>query len=725
MIDKENLAQRVKTTNSKENWEEIWKREGDTTWRTRTLKNVYDHIIDLIETNSTVLDVGGSIGALANRLKVEKSCTCTVAEHSEEALKLVAEKGINTLLLDLNSDYSLPEFDYIVSCEVCEHLNDTSRAKLFNEIKLKAKKGVLLSVPNNRLGPEEESQHFLKYTELSFRKELQQYFDHVYVTELGPFLLATCGELATNSDTRKEKRLASTDLWSHVWEQEGKEAWVAEALRRANLYIEQIRTLQFPESNVLNFVKDGPSVPLKDFTLLPSKELFILIPNNEGSNPVTAVELKRIASSHFEHSYVSVFGPILLAVCGQVAKKDFKLSVTMPIRDESADIEATLASFRCVADQMVIGVDPRTKDNTYEIASLYADEVFYLENPEGIPGTDEYQGEGKVHFSYCRNQCLDRCTGDWVFMSEGHERLYSGEYILRHLSTYIPEQAQIGFVFRRGNNQQWAYPWLFKNRPDFRFTRPVHNILDYPEGTFCIKLPQVITLHERDHKRAAERAKQRETQNRITLLNDWLIKGSEASLFYVAQEWREISVEKAVERFEQFLIISKNGAQRYQARLMLAKEYMDKFCQKEDMVWWKKAKEVLLVAVADDWSRSDHWIWLGDLCFMNQEFEQAYRFYSYATLMIGEPPFTMWWIDLTYYGYLPAQRMAMVCAELGRYEESLAWGKKVLDLLPPDSPNALFEEAETNIKLLEDFLSTNEQEEVTPIEMKEFGTEED
>ncbi len=564
--------------------------------------------------------------------------------------------------------------------------------------------------------------------------------------------------------TRKQNRLASIDLWSGLWKEETPEAWNAEALNRSQDYIvssieaysnvliigdcDEILNKKLLEKDV-NITKIHPDITSGEPCTLPSqnyfvctyilekldvsscsqlfntmeksaiKGVFILVPNNKCD--FSTMSLKRELEKYFKDLYVNVFGPLLLAVCGKVAKKDFRLSITMPVRDESADIEATLASFRGVADQMVIGVDPRTKDNTFEIASLYADEVFYLENPEGVD--EEYQGEGKVHFSHCRNQCLDRCVGDWVFMSEGHERLYSGDFILRHLSTYIPTQAQIGFVFRRGSNQQWAYPWLFKNRPDFRFTRPIHNILDYPEGTFCIKLPQVITLHERDHKRAVERAKQRVTQNRITLLNDWVIKGSEASLFYVAQEWREISVEKAVERFEQFLIISKNGAQRYQARLMLAKEYMDKFEQKGDRVWLKKAKEVLLVAVADDWSRSDHWIWLGDLCFMNQEFEQAYRFYSYATLMIGEPPFTMWWIDLTYYGYLPAQRMAMVCAELGRYEESLAWGKKVLDLLPPDSPNALFEEAEGNIKLLEDFLSTNEQEEVTPIEMKEFGTE--
>jgi hypothetical protein len=300
-------------------------------------------------------------------------------------------------------------------------------------------------------------------------------------------------------------------------------------------------------------------------------------PDEEEQHTVkyNAVSLKRDLLQHFDHVRIEVLGPYLLAVCGTMAKKGFTMSATLPVRDEAADLEGTLASIRGIADQLVVGVDPRTTDNTFEVASLYADEVFYLERPMGPPDGHsvvdcpacneeecrEYMGEGGIHFSWARNQCLDRCTGDWIFMTEGHERLVEGEDLLLSLDQIMPDGARVGFVLRQGQGQQWAFPWLFQNAPDIRFSRPVHNVLDFPEKTFSVSLPQIRTLHDRDHSRSQGRAKQRKAQNRNALLDDWLARGSEASLFYLGQEWRDIDPGKAIDRLEQFLVVSKNGVQ--------------------------------------------------------------------------------------------------------------------------------------------------------------------
>ena len=146
---------------------------------------------------------------------------------------------------------------------------------------------------------------------------------------------------------------------------------------------------------------------------------------------------------------------------------------------------------------------------------------------------------------------------------------------------------------------------------------------------------------------------------------------------------------------EQFLQVSNNGVQRYQARLVLAKEFMRRGES-------KRAKDVLHGCTADDWNRSEHFVWLGDVCFMEKDFEQAHQFYTYAATTIGKPPFTVWWIDLIYYGHLPAMRLAQTCAELGRLEEGLFWTRKVVDLFPDDYPAEAFEEARANCRILED-----------------------
>ena len=151
-----------------------------------------------------------------------------------------------------------------------------------------------------------------------------------------------------------------------------------------------------------------------------------------------------------------------------------------------------------------------------------------------------------------------------------------------------------------------------------------------------------------------------------------------------------------VERMEEFLAMpAKNGAARYQTRLQLALDYAENGKP-------RKAREVLIRAAEDDWSRVEHWLWLGDLAMQDERFEEALQFYRYATTSINDPPFSLWWIDEDVYTYLPAQRMTMVLAELGRLKEALEWARKVIALFPDEVPAEARDEAEAIVKQLED-----------------------
>jgi len=596
-IAQNEIEEQARRHNAADLWDHLWEKEGEETWRTQALARVYARARHLVGALSTpkplrVVDVGGGLGVFGSQLQeLPNVLQVNVFDNSETALRSVVDRGLLATRIDLEVDDLLSAFedvDLFVSTECVEHLSAATRADLFCAMSQAKHMGALISVPNNRLGPDEEPQHTVKFTAVTFKSELQVYFDDVRVEVLGPYLLA---------------------------------------------------------------------------------------------------------------------------VCGPIAKKNFRLSATLPVRDEGHDLEPTLASLRGIADELVVGVDPRTTDNTWEVAAAYADKVFFLVDPMGPPRGHtiadcpicngecrEYMGEQGINFGWARNQCIDQCTGAWIFMTEGHERLVAGDDVLRALDTILPKAARVGFVLRQGNGQQWAFPWLFQNAPDIRFKRPVHNVLDFPEGTFCVTLGQVKTLHDRHHERGASRAKQRKAQNRSALLDDWLSRKSEASLFYLGQEWRDIDVTRALDRLEQFLIVSNNGVQKYQARLILAKEYM---LQNR----WKEAYAVLNACTADDWSRSEHFLWMGDIAYLNKEHEKARRFYTIAATAIGEPPITVWWIDLSFYSYLPAQRLAMVCGELGLLPEALAWCQRVVELLPDDSPPEAFAEARANVTLIEGALS--------------------
>jgi glycosyltransferase involved in cell wall biosynthesis len=598
-MDQTIVQDQARRNNSVDIWDKLWQTAGEVEWRAEALKRVYARIAELIPPGAAVTDVGGGAGSLAEKLIQERQAKVTVIDHSASALKQAELRGAKTLNANLAggvpADHTVPFF---VCTEVLEHFDYPGRGALLYSMWYQGQ-SALISVPNNRLGPDEEPQHAIKFTAMSFKRALEQ-------------------------------------CWG-------------KAVR------------------------------------------------------------------------VEVMGPYLLGVCGNIAHKPFRLSVTLPVRDEARDLGPVLASFRGVADELIVGVDPRTKDGTWEAAAEYADVVFSLQSPEGPPTghtqtmceacsaaggqsvavCKQYMGANGVNFAWARNQCIARCTGDWIFMTEGHERLVAGQDFLLQLEAVLPKEARVGFVLREGNGQQWAFPWLFRNSSDIRFRRPVHNMLDFPEGTFAVMLPQVRTFHERHAARGAERAVQRRSQNRRQLMDDWQTEKNINSLFYLGQEWRDMDPQRAIERLDQFLATSNNGVQKYQARLILAKECIN---QGET----ERARQYLLGCTGDDWSRTEHWIWLGDLAFNAGEFEKAYRFYTYASTTIGMPPFTVWWIDLCYYSYTPAQRLAMVCGEVGALQESLHWAKVVIEQLPPDAPDAVFEEAKSNISILEEAINARQ-----------------
>lgn len=587
----------AREANSAENWDKLWTAEGLESWRGAALSDVYDRISALTPPKSKIIDVGGGVGLLAKKLETERECTAEVWDISSAAVETARSQGLKAEVCDLETSELRFESDSVVVCTEClEHLSETTRDRLLKAISRNKKGQAFISVPNDRLGPDEEPQHTVKFTALEYKIYLEQYFEDVRVEVLGPVAPPIAG-----------------------------------------------------------------------------------YPSNRGQPSV------------------------LLAVCG--FPKKVKMSVCFPARDEAADIEKTLASFRGVADEMIVGIDPRTQDNTWEIAAKYAEKVFFLTSPQGsVDETGKKMDEKGVHFAWIRNQCLDRCEGPWIFMTEAHEPLTSGQDALLHLE-HLPEACKVVSVIRRGGpaakRQRWAFPWLIKKDPKIRYIRSTHNTVDFPEGTLVIGMPQVQTLHERVHERDLARREQRKIQNRRDLMDDWLTNQNENSLFYLGSEWREfddelkkkgVASDRAMKYLKEYIVINRsNGPLRYHTRLIVAK-----------MLWQRgeleEAKELLHAASRDDWSRIEHWLFLGDICVTQKRPDEALQYYLYASTRIKTPPFTVWWIDEAFYSYLPAQRLATVYAELGQLDKALHWAEQVTELLPEESPKEAFEEAEDVVK---------------------------
>lgn len=596
----------AREANDRANWDKIWTEEGRESWRGNALADVYARIAQLIPRGARVIDIGGGVGQLATILRDEARCEVEVWDHSTSAVEQARRAGFSARVVDLLSD----EWGYVqasscyIATEVLEHMPAEVVDRILSSAKLLGMP-CFFSVPNDRLGPDEEPQHDRKWTALEFLHKLRE-----------------------------------------VWGQDCR----VECL--------------------------GPLA--------------------ERGQPA-----------------------FLLGICGPGTRKAYTLSMTLPVRDEAKDLEVTLASFRGVADEIVVGVDPRTKDDTREVAAKYADVVFDIVNPRGLnPDVDKIPDNG-VHFAHIRNECIDKCTSEWIFMTEGHEKLDAGVDALLGLSAETMCSAKVAFVWRTGGGQRWAYPWLFRKDTRIRFERATHNNLDYPVDALLVKLPQVRTLHKRHADNAAERSKQRKAQNRRTLLDDWVTKGNANSLYYLASEMRDFSSAKACERMREYLSLpTKNGPARYQTRLQLAlelvKDAAGDITPIKRSALRREVREVLVRATEDDWSRVEHWMWLGDLAFEDDQFEEAHQFYSYAAARIDKHPFSTWWIDEDAYSYLPAQRMAMSSAALGFVDDALMWAKRARELLPDNAPQECIDEAEENVRLIEQAIAGTEPPHAPP-----------
>lgn len=528
---------------------------------------------------------------------------------------------------------------------------------------------------------------------------------------------------------RKEKN-CTVEVWEHS--EEAIQACREKLIPARGIDLEEVWS--FPETvgrtivstEVLEHLSTNALHRLMEALSQSKEPCFFSVPNDrlgpaeepQHARKWSAIDFKRFLLKYFPDARVEALGPparlgvafpsdrgqpsFLLGICNMPRAQS--VSMCMPARDEAADIEKCLASFVGYVDEIVVGIDPRSADATREIAEKYADTVFELTEVRG-PAGDEVP-EGGFHFAHARNQCMDRCTSDWIFMTEAHENLWKGEEILLHLEKLVPEDVDVCHVLRTGgrapNRQQWPFPWLCRNKKEYRYKRSTHNTLEYGEAKY-IFVPQIKTLHERVHEKDLERQKQRKVQNRTKLMEDWLVNQNEWSLHYLGAEWREWDSEKAIEYLYKYLEVGTSGALRYHTRLILAKE-LGRVGRLDE------AEKVLLVAPSDDWSRIEHWIFAGDIAFDREEYTKALTYYLYAATKRGPAPLSMWWVDLAMYSWIPSQRLAMTYSALGNLNKAHEWATTLLsDYAETEAPPEFVSEAEDNVRIIEEAIHERQE----------------
>ena len=100
---------------------EVYKDRTGKTWRKE-----FDIIIDMIDNNSYVLDLGCGDGSLGEKLIIEKKCKVVGIDISKVAVEYAKKKGVDARVGNLEEplDFEDNSFDYVILCDVLEHLFD-------------------------------------------------------------------------------------------------------------------------------------------------------------------------------------------------------------------------------------------------------------------------------------------------------------------------------------------------------------------------------------------------------------------------------------------------------------------------------------------------------------------------------------------------------------------------------------------------------------------------
>ncbi|MEG4502474.1 tetratricopeptide repeat protein, partial [Microcoleus sp. F6_C2] len=153
------------------------------------------------------------------------------------------------------------------------------------------------------------------------------------------------------------------------------------------------------------------------------------------------------------------------------------LTLCTIVKNEEATLSRTLDSVKGVVDEMVV-VDTGSGDRTREIARA--------------SGARVYDFEWCDDFAAARNECLKHAQGDWILVLDADEVLVP--QIVPQIKQAIASDRLllINLIRQEIGASQSPYSLvsrLFRNRPDIRFSRPYHAMVDDSAGEILQREP--------------------------------------------------------------------------------------------------------------------------------------------------------------------------------------------------------------------------------------------
>lgn len=168
--------------NTREFWDKRWSAGG-------TLSRQCEKAIMRLvpEDHLSVLDIGCGSGRILRGLRKDRKAKVFGMDISQVAINSLKRHGIPGLAVDAEDFSDKTKYDVIILSHTLEHISDD--IQLIKKVAANTRKYLIVAVPNDTMGPEEEPEHMRVYTKESLTTLLSKYFKSVEDHSVGIHLI--------------------------------------------------------------------------------------------------------------------------------------------------------------------------------------------------------------------------------------------------------------------------------------------------------------------------------------------------------------------------------------------------------------------------------------------------------------------------------------------------------------------------------------------------------
>ncbi len=324
------------------------------------------------------------------------------------------------------------------------------------------------------------------------------------------------------------------------------------------------------------------------------------------------------------------------------------LTLCMTVANEAATLEHAIDSVADVVDEIVIGVDAASSDDTLDIARRRATRSFVFEETR------------PPDFPRMRNRALALVETDWALVLDGHEWIEHADRIREALETEA-WSIEIETLFEPDEQRvpSLAFPFPRIHRRHVRFTgAPAHEEVSTPLHR-RITRRDIHVWHERRPGAAAEvRAADKSGAELQRLREAWEAHGDRRALFYLANGLRERGDhEAAIAAYREYLRAPNFAGEAWQARLYLARSEAARGA-------WASAEEEFERLVAAAPERAEGVVGLAHAALARGDARRAAAWFRMATAL-PQPRDCRMFVEVPVYRWGAWHGLALALHQLG------------------------------------------------------------